>query len=185
VTWTLTPHNAGPRAAPAGWSITQLLPDGVVLVSMTGDGYAVSALTATGTSDLPAGADGPSLTVTARLVAPPPGASTMRDVAYVAPAANADLDGDGVVDVIMEQRSPLVVPTIATDTTTTATDNDAQGVWAVSVSAPFPPATTAGDGGLATTGSDAGRPAVAAILLVLLGLSLVVGARSRARRRLR
>ncbi|SKC57055.1 beta strand repeat-containing protein [Krasilnikoviella flava] len=146
VTWRLTPHNDGPRAAPAGWTITQLLPDGVELVSMEGEGYSVDGTTATAAADLAVGADGPLLTVTAQVLVPPAGESTMRNVAYVAPAPDIDLDEDGSVDAIIEQLSPLVVPTISTDTEATATDNDAQAVWAVE-GAPAPEPPGPDDGG--------------------------------------
>ncbi|WP_435737853.1 right-handed parallel beta-helix repeat-containing protein [Cellulosimicrobium sp. PMB13] len=201
VTWTLAPHNAGPRAAPAGWTITQLLPDGLELVSMTGDGYTITGSSAVSTVDLPADSDGPLLTVTARVVAPPPGELVLRDVAYVAPAPDTDLDGDGVVDVLVEQLSPLVVPTIATDADATPTDNDAQGVWTtVGGSVPGPPGPgddpdgtadspdpgTDGDDrdsgrGLAATGADASLSTVAALLL--LGAGLTATSRSWRRRR--
>ncbi|MHA7135423.1 right-handed parallel beta-helix repeat-containing protein [Oerskovia turbata] len=195
VTWTLTPHNAGPRAAPAGWTLTQLLPDGAALVSMTGDGYTVDGTTATATSDLPVGSDGPPLTVTARVVSPDPGAGSMRDVAYVAPAPDADLDEDGFVDPIVESLSPLVVPTIDTDTDASPTDNDAQGAWSTLGDAvPGPPApwTPSGPGagasgsaraggmdGLPATGADAALAALAGLLL--LGAGVAVRTLSRRR----
>lgn len=146
VSWTLTPRNDGPRAAPAGWTVTQLLPDGVGLVSMTGEGYAVDGATATAGADLAVGADGPVLTVTARVLTPPAGESTIRNVAYITPAPDADLDEDGSVDTVIERLSPLVVPTISTDTEATATDNDAQGIWTVE-GAPVPEPPGPDDGG--------------------------------------
>lgn len=206
VTWTLTPHNAGPRVAPAGWTITQLLPDGVELVSMAGEGYTTDGSTATATTALPAGSDGPLLTVTVRLVAPPPGESTMRDVAYVALAPDTDLDGDGVVDVLTEQLSPLVVPTIQSDTEATPTDNDAQGAWAAVGDAPPEPSVPGGDGsgggtggpdtavnggsdgghaagGLAATGTDTALAATLALLLLATGLTAAGRSRRGARGR--
>lgn len=177
VSWTLTPHNDGPRAAPAGWGITQLLPDGAELVSMTGPGYQVNGTTATATGEIAAGADGPALTVTVRLVSPPPGDSTMRDVAYISPAAETDLDGDGYVDVVQEQFRPLVVPTLATDTDASATDNDAQGSWATSTDAGgTQPADAAG---LPGTGSDIMPPLIIGAVLLVVGY----GVRQVARRR--
>ncbi|WP_158615035.1 right-handed parallel beta-helix repeat-containing protein [Cellulomonas sp. PhB150] len=204
VTWVLTPHNDGPRVAPAGWTITQLLPAGVELVSMTGDGYTVSGATATATADLAVDADGGALTLTVRLVTPPPGRSTMRDVAYVAPAPDTDLDGDGVVDAIIERRSPLTVPTIRTDTTESATDNDAQGLWeAVGAPAPTPtpsptpddptpapsdstaPTAAPGEGTgeppapIALTGADVIGPGLVAAVLVAAGAALAFLRRRR------
>ncbi|KZM35496.1 hypothetical protein OJAG_17580 [Oerskovia enterophila] len=193
VTWTLTPHNDGPRVAPAGWTITQLLPDGVELVSMRGDGYTVDGTTATATADLPVDADGPPLTVTARVVSPAPGAGGMRNVAYVAAAPDTDLDEDGFVDPIVERFSPLVVPTIDTDTDTSPTDNDAQGVWStVGDTVPGPPSpwppSGSGTGGsddrgptrLPTTGADAALTALAALLLLGTGIAVTALSRRRA-----
>ena len=171
ITWTLTPRNDGPRAAPAGWTITQLLPDGVSLISMTGQGYTVTGATATATADLPAAADGPPVTLTARLVAAAPGSST-RTVAYVAPAPDTDVDEDGGVDTMVE-LNPLVVPTISTDTTVSATNNDVSGIWVVTGPAPAPAE------GLAATGSSAERVALGAVLLLTLGLALLAAARAR------
>lgn len=177
VTWTLTPHNDGPRAAPSGWTITQLLPAGVELVSLTGTGYTAVGATATATAELPAGADGSPLTVTVRVTAPPAGASTMRNVAYVAPAPDTDVDGDGYPDTMVEQFGPLVVPTIDTDTDASETDNDAQGVWA----------TTGASGGATGPGTTALSSTGADVLPVfaLGGGLLLIGALLRRRRRTR
>ncbi|MFJ3404083.1 right-handed parallel beta-helix repeat-containing protein [Promicromonospora sp. NPDC090134] len=203
LTWTLTPHNVGPRVAPAGWSVTQLLPDGAELVSITGDGYTIDGGTATAAADLPVDADGPALTVTVRVTDPAPGEATMRNVAYVAPAPDTDLDEDGVVDAIVEHLSPLVVPTIDTDTDASPTDNDAQGVWTtLGEPAPEPPspptppaqggdgdtpgtgteggtATGSGSDGLAATGTNALVLALVALLLVGAGLTGSVVSRRR------
>lgn len=204
VTWTLLPANDGPGVAPSGWTVTQLLPDGVELVSMTGDAYAISGLTATALADLPAAADGPPLTVRVRITSIPSGAQTMKNVAYVAPLAPADatdIDGDGVVDVVVEFRSPLVIPTLDTDTDASATDDDAQGVWRLAPSdtpptpdpdpAPEPEPTPAGGGGgsgegggsasipgaLPATGVDAFPTITLALLLLAAGAVLRVSAR--------
>lgn len=193
VTWTLTPHNDGPRSAPAGWTITQLLPSGVELVSMTGDGYTVDGTTATSDTALGAESDGPALTVTVRVVSAPSGESTMHDVAYVAPAANTDLDGDGFVDAISEPVSPLVVPTLATDTDASPTDNDAQGVWTtVGGSPPLPEPPGGGGGGLPGTdlpgtdlpgtGSDLTPGLTVAAALLFLGVGAAAVERLRRRR---
>ena len=45
VTYTLTPHNDGPVDALVGWSVTEVVPDGLTFVSMTGDGYTCTDLT--------------------------------------------------------------------------------------------------------------------------------------------
>ncbi|TFV98319.1 right-handed parallel beta-helix repeat-containing protein [Leifsonia flava] len=201
VTWSLTPHNDGPRAAPAGWTVSQLLPDGVELVSIAGDGYMLDGATATAAAELPSGEDGPSLTVVVRIITAPPGESTMHNVAYTGPAAVVvDLDGDGFADPIVEQTSPLVVPTIDTDTDASETDNDAQGSWVVVVDeptpeppAPGPPlpeppgtggvsdsgADPAAAGGLSSTGSDPVPLLLAAAMMLLAGIGAVVVGRRR------
>lgn len=178
VTWTLTPRNDGPRAAPAGWTITQLLPDGLELVSMSGDGYTVNGRTATAEGDLAAGAEGPVLTVVARIVAVPGGSSTMRNVAYVAPGSTTDLDGDGFDDVVFERLSPLAIPTIDTDTVASATDNDAQGVWAVAGGV-TPGGGGGSAGGLASTGAEIAPVLAAGMLVLLAGLALAMRRRPR------
>ena len=123
VTWTLTPHNYGPRPAAAGWSMTQLLPAGLELVSISGAGYSYDDSdpanpVATSTDALPAGQDGPVVTVTAQVVADP--GSLVKNVSYISPAP-----GD-VVETI-----PLVVPDLDTETAASATNNDDQGLLLV------------------------------------------------------
>ncbi|MGI9824884.1 beta strand repeat-containing protein [Agromyces sp. Marseille-Q5079] len=208
VTWTLTPHNEGPRAAPAGWTITQLLPDTVELVSLTGDGYSVADVIATSGESIPAGDDGPVLTVVVRILSVPSDTTTMRNVAYVAPAEPVDLDADGFVDEVFERLNPLVVPTLDTDTEASETDNDAQGVWSVAGSVtpepPEPPddgGETPGGGGetpgggtpggasgdgsssadLARTGTDLTRMLALAALLLCGGVVLAARSRRTAR----
>nr|WP_255519131.1 MULTISPECIES: DUF11 domain-containing protein [Kitasatospora] len=185
ICWTLTPHNAGPRSAPAGWSITQLLPPEVELVSLSGPGHTVSGLTATATAttELPAGTDGPALTATVRARSP----QDLHNVAYVAPlppSAATDLDGDGYPDTVFEHLNPLVVPTPDTDTDTSPTDNDAQGHWTVTAPTPAPaptptptpapvptPALSAsgGDGRLPDTGTELGTQAALSAFLLSAG----------------
>ena len=114
VRFELTPSNTGPSTALAGWSVTDLLPTGLTLVSMTGDGYTCTADTCTAGSALAAGASGKAITVEATISATFSG--TAHNVAYVTPAAS-----DGA------ETNPLVKPTRdTTDTASTATDNDAQ-----------------------------------------------------------
>ena len=112
VTFTLTPHNDGPVDALAGWSVTEVLPDSLVLTSMTGDGYTCSGVTCVADAPLAAGADGPVITVVATVA--PSFVGDARNVAYVSPA-----EGE------TPETNPLVVPAKGTDTTTTPTDNDA------------------------------------------------------------
>jgi uncharacterized repeat protein (TIGR01451 family)/fimbrial isopeptide formation D2 family protein len=115
VTYTLTPHNDGPAAAVAGWSVSDVLPADLSLVSMTGTGYdcTTTAGTCVAAAALAAGVDGPVITVTAKLSATFAGVAT--NVAYVSPAGS---DGP--------ETNPLVVPTLGTDTVASPTDNDAQ-----------------------------------------------------------
>ncbi|ROP74057.1 uncharacterized protein DUF11 [Curtobacterium sp. PhB115] len=145
VTWTLTPHNDGPGAAPAGWTVTQLLPDGVTVVSMTGDGYRFAGTTGTAEGPLPSGADGSLITVTVRIGER--SAATLHDVAFVALAAAQDVDGDGYDDPIIERTNPLVVPTVDTDAIASPTDNDADGVWTIAADEPTPGGGGGGEGG--------------------------------------
>lgn len=121
VTFELVPSNQGPVNALAGWSVTDLLPEGMSLVSMVGDGYSCDVATATCVADeqLAAGASGSPITVTATVETRFVG--ELVNVAYIAPAA------DDIVE-----TNPLVVPTRqtpdtpATRTGETPTDNDAE-----------------------------------------------------------
>ena len=115
VTYQLAPHNDGPGNALAGWSVTDIMPVGMTLVSISGDGYTCdTSLTCTSSNALAAGTTGTLITVVAQIQQDDqPG--TLKNVAYVAPAT-----GD------VPETNPLVVPTLATDTSTSVTDNDAQ-----------------------------------------------------------
>ena len=53
VTFELTPHNEGPSDAHSGWSVTDVLPSGLELVSIDGSGYTCVAGTLTCTSASP------------------------------------------------------------------------------------------------------------------------------------
>jgi len=170
VSWTLTPTNAGPRTAPAGWTVTQLLPGGLELVSMSGDGYSFAGAVATGIDDLAIDVDGPPISVVARITSVPTDAAAMRNVAYVSPAATRDLDGDGFDDAVIEHLNPLVVPTIDTDTATSVTDNDAQGVWAVTSNTPSDTPSGGSADSLTRTGTEVTPVLLAATLLILFGL---------------
>lgn len=117
VTWTLTPHNDGPVNALAGWSVTEVMPSGLTLVSMTGAGYTPKVgdpNTLVADAALAANANGPVITVTARISGLPPAGGELRNVAYVAPVAGET-----------PETNPLVVPPVGTDHTKTSTDNDA------------------------------------------------------------
>jgi uncharacterized repeat protein (TIGR01451 family) len=117
VTYQLAPHNDGPGDALAGWSVTDILPVGMTLVSISGDGYTCdTSLICTSSHALAAGASGTLITVVAQILEDEqPG--TLKNVAYVSPAK-----GD------VPETNPLVIPTLATDTSTSVTDNDAQAV---------------------------------------------------------
>lgn len=114
VTFELTPRNEGPSTALGGWSVTDILPTGLTLVSMTGDGYRCSGATCINDAPLAAGEAGGPITVTATINAEYVGHA--HNVAYVSPSAP-----DGV------ESNVLAVPTRdTTDTTESDTDNDAQ-----------------------------------------------------------
>lgn len=114
VHFTLTPSNDGSAAALTGWSVTDVLPAGLTLQSMAGDGYTCDKSTATCTASagLAAGAKGNPITVTATVDASFNGSA--HNVAFVSPVSG------------QKETNPLVVPTTATDTSSTSTDNDAQ-----------------------------------------------------------
>ncbi len=116
VTYALTPKNEGPGAALAGWSVTDQLPAGTTLVSISGEGYTCSTTDATrptcvAAKGLAAGQIGPVVTVTVTINSDAEG--VQKNVAHVTP--NAD-----------DETNPLDVPTPSTDTDTSRTDNDAQ-----------------------------------------------------------
>lgn len=115
VTYTLTPHNDGPVAALAGWSVTDVLPAQLTLVSITGEGYTCDPATATcvATEALGAGVDGATITVVATIGAIFSGVA--KNVAYVSPSKDD-----------VAETNPLTKPTLSTDTSATTTDNDAQ-----------------------------------------------------------
>ena len=150
VTFTLTPHNEGPANALAGWSVTEVLPEGLELVSMTGDGYTCEGVTCTAADILAAGADGPVITVVAKVVA----AGQQHNVAYVSPHKDD-----------VPETNPLgPPPPPGTDTDGTDTDNDSQaevGGW------------------LAHTGLELGLLAGTGLGLVGIGGVLMLGRRRR------
>lgn len=109
----LLPHNDGPTGALGGWSVTDVLPDGLTLKAMAGDGYTCDIKSATCVNDkmLAAGADGAPIIVTATVDADAKG--DLRNIAYVSPAY-PDLP----------ETNPLEVPGKDTDTKKSETDND-------------------------------------------------------------
>ncbi|MGL5809675.1 MAG: SdrD B-like domain-containing protein [Nocardioides sp.] len=118
VTFTLTPRNDGQVAALAGWSVTDVLPVGLELVSMSGDGYTCAANVCVADAPLAPDANGPLISLVAAIASADIG--SLKNVAYISPA------GDDI-----DETNPLAVPTIATDTTATDTDNDAQSTLAL------------------------------------------------------
>lgn len=115
VHFTLTPHNDGPAIALAGWSVVDLLPDGLTATGIAGDGYncVLATLTCVAAGPLAAKADGKVITVTATIDADFSG--TAHNVAYV-DKASSDIT----------ETNPLEKPTGTTNTADTLTDNDAQ-----------------------------------------------------------
>ena len=113
VTFTLTPHNDGPVAALAGWSVTEVVPSQLTFVKMEGEDYTCTGVTCVAANPLAANADGKPIPVTPTVNADVLG--KIHIVAYVAPVS-----GD------VPETNLLVVPDTNTDTSTTATDNDAQ-----------------------------------------------------------
>ena len=114
VTYTLVPSNLGPTAAFAGWSVTDLLPPGLTLVSMSGAGYdCTTPGTCVASAHLASGATGGPITVTAQLAGVALG--LYHATAYVSPAASD-----------APEITPLLVPLSTTDTSATSTNNDAQ-----------------------------------------------------------
>ena len=121
VTFELVPHNAGDVEALPFWQVFDVLPSGLELLDMTGPGYICDSGSASCAypEPLPAGVDGPPITVTARVKAGFNGVA--HNVAYIAPAKDD-----------IAETNPLVVPDTDTDTADSATDNDAQAPVSVS-----------------------------------------------------
>ena len=151
VTFTLTPHNAGPVDALAGWSVTEVAPAGLTLVSMSGTGYTCTGATCVADGVLAAGADGNPITVTMTAGA----AASSRNIAFV---DKAPTDG--------HETNPLDKPTSDTDTTTSPTDNDSEAGVIVSPRLP-------------ETGSDTGAFLAVAFGLMAAGGLLLAAARRR------
>ena len=121
VVFTLTPKNDGPVDAIAGWSVADVLPKGLTVKSISGDGYACDTeqVSCVAEAGLAAGQTGKPVTVTATVNTDATG--VQHNVAYVAPHKNETVE-----------TNPLAVPTTGTDTDSTDTDNDAQADLTVS-----------------------------------------------------
>lgn len=168
VTFQLIPSNDGPVDALAGWSVTDLLPSQLVLVSMSGVGYQCTANVCVSEAPLAAGASGNTITVVAK-----PGASfngKIWNVAYVAPAA-----GDITETIVL---GPL--PTNLTDTAMTVTDNDSQDFVRVSRLTAAEAANDGDGDNLAFTGSNGTAAFLGTgLLLLAAGTGLVLARRRR------
>jgi uncharacterized repeat protein (TIGR01451 family) len=127
VTWTLTPNNAGTTDAIAGWSVTDRIPTGMEIVSMSGQGYSCDITTSptdpvcvSTDNGLAAGTIGKPITVVTKVSAGWTG-SSFRNVAYVDKAPTD-----------VTETVPLGTTPPARDTDianpVTSTDNDAQAV---------------------------------------------------------
>ena len=157
VTFELVPSNIGPADALPGWSVTDVLPDGLTLVSMSGSGYTCTGATCVAVAGLAAGMAGPTITVVATVDATATG--QLRNVAYISPSADEVAEGN-----------PLVVPTNQTDTSSSPTNNDAEAVIVVAA-----PVTT----GLPATGAESSAVIGFGALLLLLGAGLTYTTRRR------
>ena len=153
-TFELTPHNNGPADALAGWSVTDVLPAALTLVSIEGTGYACvnETATCTSTTGLANGADGGKITVTTRISTTATASSSLSNVAYIKPAAN---------DVL--ESNVLAVPDTDTNPANTPTNND------VRVSAVLGP--------LPATGSRTRGPLTLGLVFLGLGAAMVLVAR--------
>lgn len=164
VVFTLTPSNEGPVDALAGWSVTDVLPAGLTLVDISGEGYTCDKETATciAADILAAGETGNAITVKAKVDADVKG--SLHNVAYVAPAPEEIVETNPLGD----------KPVTGTNTDETSTDNDSQAlVKVIEVIVPEKP-------GLAKTGGD--MPLVGAgvaAMLLAAGGALVAARRSK------
>lgn len=164
VEFQLVPTNDGPSAALAGWSVIDLLPDGLALVSMNGVGFHCTGNVCLADAGLPAGSTGNPITVVAKPTADLAG--KLWNVAYVAPG-----EGDAPEKVGLGEP-----PASQTDTVLSVTDNDDQDFVV------FTPAIEAADDSddLAYTGSDGSTALLlAGLLLLAMGGGLVWTRRSR------
>lgn len=117
VEFLLTPHNDGPADALGGWAITDLLPRGLTLTSVSGEGYTCDIAKAECLNQHPlkAGTDGQPITLTAMVEFD--AEDSLRNIAYIAPSPEDVAEG-----------IPLKIPTNDTDTEESMTDNDDQAL---------------------------------------------------------
>lgn len=117
VTYALTVTNNGPSAAAAGYTVTDVMPAGITATAMSGSGFScvVATLTCTSEAGLAASTAAPVITVTGTIDADVAASTALKNVAFVQPAA-----GD------IAETNVFALPTLATDTTTSTTNNDAE-----------------------------------------------------------
>jgi uncharacterized repeat protein (TIGR01451 family) len=151
-TFEIVPYNNGPADALAGWSVTDVLPPELTLVSMTGTGYNCVGATCTSTAGLANGAAGSTITVTTRINTTATSATSLANVAYIKPAAN-----DAV------ESNVLSVPIINTNPATTPTNNDVRATLVI--------------GPLPATGSRTDGPLLLGFIFLALGALLMFVAR--------
>jgi len=157
IVWTVTPHNDGPVDAYPQWSVTDLVPAGVTVLSMEGEGYLCGEGTCISDQWLRAGADGPALTIRTRIDADTVG--TLTNTATISPSAKDLADTD-------------------------PSDNSASALVVVTAPPPPPPVDPDDEDGdpepepqteeLPATGADSLSGLVAGVGLALAGASLLV-----------
>lgn len=114
VTFKLTPTNLGPADVFAGWTVTDELPAGLTLVSMSGEGYDCEGLVCTAQQGLAAGANGPTITVVVTVDDGVEG--TLTNVAIVGaspkdvPEPNLKNNRDDAPVIVPPETNPPVVP---------------------------------------------------------------------------
>ncbi len=145
VKFELVAHNDGPADSLAGWSVTDMLPANLTLVSMSGSGFKCTGGTCVAEGPLAANSDA-TITVVAKVTGTKPGG--YANVAFVKPS-----------DKDVPEASPLGEdPTLDTDPSKTPTDNDASAGFVVSVLIPLP-----------ETGGETGGVPVWPLLVVAAG----------------
>ena len=156
VTYTLTVTNEGPGTVNSGWTISDLLPAGLTYAATPSgcaiDGVDPQLMSCNGASSLVKQVAGnPHVTFTiAATVDAGAGTGTLKNVAWVAPP---------VGDIPAAETNPLVVPTIATDTVGSSTNNDAESTITVTpatTTTTTPGATTTTTPGATTTTTTPG-----------------------------
>lgn len=159
-TFELVPSNLGPNDAAPGWSVTDLAPAGMTLLTMGGDGYScsVAADGTTGTcvaaDGLDAGETGPTIAVTARIGTAVVAGDSLVNIAFIAPAAGDIAESNPLDDALYGRfrtgpaggaLTNAVVSPINANPAATATNNDTSAsvtIMAISSAPPAPAPTT-------------------------------------------